>query len=145
VREGRDVAVVERNETLRCHRLVVKRAARPTARQVCAIRLLGSRRSRESSVNSQSDDVQRHLFPRGSQNAVEQFAGTICMGSIHLHRLTAFSSTLTPETRLVPCCCRLRWVRILGRWCRLGAPILQRQNDNLKFEIPRRVESNLHK
>ncbi len=50
VRERRDVAVVERNETLRCHRLVVKRAARPTARQVCAIRLLGSGRSKLTST-----------------------------------------------------------------------------------------------
>lgn len=83
---------------------------------------------RDSSANAQSDDVQRHLAPMGSQNAVEQFEGTTReKGQYVVLSLSFMTRSLTPETLLVPSRCRLRWVWIIRSWCCLGAPVLQKK------------------
>lgn len=78
---------------------------------------------RESSAKAQLSDVHRHFPAIGSQNGVEQLAGTrqeISRGTVWEAQVK-----LTTDTRLLPTRHRLFRVRVGGSWNFLGAPVLK--------------------
>lgn len=101
---------------------------------VMALRVL-TPMGRESSLKAQLSDVHRHFPAIGSQNGVEQLAGT--GQEIRCGTTPEGQEILTAHTRLLATKRRLLRVRVGGGWKLLGATVLKsdRQQRAIAFGV----------
>ena len=90
---------------------------------------------RESSAKAQSADVHRHFPPIGSQNGVEQLAGT----RQEMSQRTVWKGKRKPtaKTWLLTSEHGLLGVRVEGSWGFVGAPILESNISEERFRLRR--------